>query len=72
MDLLCAEAEAPHLLEDLIGGLRPFEGLALLIVDLDVVEDRLAKLRDAGMRAALEGLLGQQAEEPLDQVQPSE
>lgn len=70
MHLLGAETEAPHLVEDLVGGLGPLEGLALVVVDLDVSEDRFAQLREARVRAALERLVGEYAEEALDEVQP--
>ena len=70
MYLLCAKAEAPHFVENLIGGLRPPKRLALLVVRVDVAEDRLPQLRDARVRAALEGFLGEQPKESLHQIQP--
>ena len=60
-----------HAREDLIGGLGPPKGLAVLVVRLDVREDRVAKLRDARMGSALERLLCQQAKESLDEIQPA-
>jgi hypothetical protein len=39
VDFQRAEAEATHLREDLVGRLGPREGLALVVVDRDVVED---------------------------------
>src|SRR6267154_4031416 len=70
MYLLRAEAEASHFVENLIGGLRPPKRLAVLVVRVDVAEDRLPQLRDARVRAALEGLLGEQPKESLHQIQP--
>ena len=70
MHLLSAKTKAPHLVEDLVGGLRPSEGLALLVVCLDVREDGLAQLRHARVRSPLQGLLGEQSEEALHEVQP--
>src|ERR1700691_3178790 len=70
MYLLCAEAEAPHFVENLIGGLGPPKRLAVLIVRVDVTEDRVPQLRDAGVGASLEGFLGEQPKESLHQIQP--
>jgi len=53
MYLLGAEAESPHFAENLIGGLRPPKRLAVLVVRVDVAEDRLPQLRDARVRASL-------------------
>src|SRR3954466_2556255 len=70
MYLLGAEAESPHFAENLIGGLRPPKRLAVLVVRVDVAEDRLPQLRDARVRASFEGLLGEQPKESLHQIQP--
>ena len=53
-----------------ISGLRPLERLGLLVVGGHAGEDRIAELGDARVRAALERLLGQETEEPLDEVHP--
>ena len=52
--LLDAEAKASHLLENLVGGLDPFERDAALIVGVDVRQDGRPQLRDAGVRSALQ------------------
>src|SRR5713226_6302791 len=70
MYLLCAEAEAPHFVENLIGGLRPPKRLAVLVVRVDVAEDRLPQLRDARVRASFEGFFGEQPKEALHQIEP--
>ena len=49
--------------EDLIGGLRPLERLAVLVVRGDLREDRLSQLGNARVGAALQRLLGQHAKE---------
>lgn len=69
MHLLRADAEPPHLLEDLVGGLRPLKRLPLFVVGVDVLENRVAELRHT-RRAPLQGVRRQQAEEAFDQVQP--
>lgn len=53
MDLLGAEAEAPHLCEDFVGRLGPLEGPAVLVMRFDVPKDGGAELRDAGVGATL-------------------
>ena len=68
MYLLRAEAKAPHLVEDLVGGLGPSKGLVALVMRVDVREDGLAELRDARVGSALEGLLRQQPKESFHQV----
>lgn len=68
MGLRCADAEASHLLENLIGGLRPLEWFSAFVVGFDVVSDRLAKLWDAGVRSALKRVLGQEPKEALHLV----
>ena len=70
MHLLSAKTEPPHLVEDLVGGLGPFERLALLIVRVDVREDGRAQFRDARVGSAPQSLLGEQAKEALHEVQP--
>src|SRR5215213_11026461 len=70
MHLLSAKAKPPHLIEDFVRGLGPLEGLAVLVVRIDVRKDGLAELRDARVRSALERLLGEQPKESLDEVQP--
>ena len=47
MDLLHAESESSHLVEDLVGGSYPPKGDAAFIVCLDVSEDRVPELGDA-------------------------
>ena len=70
MDLLDAQTEPPHLVEDLIGGFYPGEGLPALVVRVDVGQDGVPQLGDAGVGSALERFLGEQPEEALDQVEP--
>ena len=70
MDLLHAESEAAHFVENLVGGLDPLERRAALVVRVDVGEDGRAQLGDAGVRSALERFLREQPKEPLDQIQP--
>ena len=70
MEHLGAQAEAAHLVEDLVGGLGPPERLAVLVVGLDVGVDGLAELGNAGVGATLERLLGEQSKEALHKVQP--
>jgi len=41
-----ALAELAHLVQDLVGGLGPLEGLAILVVGLDVVPDGGSELWD--------------------------
>jgi hypothetical protein len=55
--LLRPEAEASHLVQDLVGGLGPCERLALVVVRLDVREDRRSQFA-ARVRAAAQGFLG--------------
>jgi hypothetical protein len=52
--LLRAETETSHLVEDLVGGLGPLEGLPLLVVGVHVGGDGSAKLRDTGVRSPSE------------------
>lgn len=68
--LLRAETESAHLSEDLVSGLGPLEGLSLLIVGVDVGGDRSTKLRNTGVRSSPKGLLGEQAEEALNEIEP--
>ena len=70
MDLLRAQSEASHFLEDCVGSLGPLERLADLVVRVDVLDDRGAELRNAGVGATLERLFGQQAKEALHEIQP--
>jgi hypothetical protein len=55
--LLRAETKSAHLVQDLVGGVSPLEGLAFCVVRFDVGEDGRPKLGDARVRAALERLL---------------
>ena len=70
MHLLSAKTKSSDLVEDLVGGLRPREGLALRVVCLDVCEDGFAQLRHAGMRSPSQGLFGEHSEEPLHEIEP--
>ena len=70
MRFLRADAEAAHLLENLVSCFGPLERFASFVVSVDVVADRLAKLRNARVRAALKRVSAQQPEETLDEVQP--
>ena len=45
MHLLSAKAKSSDLVEDLVGGFRPREGLALRVVCLDVCEELLREAR---------------------------
>ena len=69
MHLLGAETEPAHLIEDLIGSLGPSKGPVVLVVGIDIREDRRPELRDAGVRSAPECLLGEESEESLDHIQ---
>jgi hypothetical protein len=57
--------------EDLVGGLGPDEGVAALVPALDEGADRGDEFLDAVKGSAADCLLGDDAEEDLDQVQPS-
>jgi len=70
MHLLSPQTKAPHLVEDLVGGLRPREWPALVVVRGDVGEDRFSQGGHAGMRSAPQGFLGEHPEEPFDEVEP--
>ena len=70
MHLLSAKTESSDLVENLVGGLRPREGLALRVVCRDVREDGLAQLGHAGMRSPAQCLLGEHAEESLHEIEP--
>src|SRR3954469_14990166 len=70
MDLLHAKAEASHAVEDLSRGLDPFERGVPLVVRVDIRQDGRAQLRNARVRSAFQGLLGEQAEEALHEVEP--
>jgi hypothetical protein len=59
-----------NLLQDICGFGRPDEGFGLAVVLLDVLEDAVLKLLDAGEDAALELVFGQVAEEAIDHVEP--
>jgi hypothetical protein len=63
MHLLHAKSESPHAVEDLVGGLDPFERSAAVVVRLDVGLDGRAQLRNARVRSALESLLREEPEE---------
>lgn len=43
MDLLSAEPEWSHVVEDYVSGFGPLEGLAVLVVRVDVLENRGAE-----------------------------
>jgi hypothetical protein len=55
---------------DLVGGLGPDEGVAALVPALDEGADRGDEFFDAVKGCAADCLLGDDAEEDLDQVQP--
>ena len=58
---VASEAIASHLVQDLVGGLGPCGRLALVVVRLDVREDRRSQLPHARVRATAQGFLGEQA-----------
>src|SRR5215216_7788996 len=70
MDLLYAKAESSHAVEDLIRGLDPSEGRVAVVVRVDVREDGRSELHNARVRSAVQGLLGEQPEEALHEVEP--
>ena len=60
----------PYLPENLFSRLRPHQGPGILVVGLDVVLETPLQILYGMEDAAAELLLGQRAEESLDQVQP--
>src|SRR5258708_11729893 len=70
MRLLRPLAEALHLGENLVGGLGPLERLAELVVHLYVLTDRVAQLRQRGVRPALKRLLCEKPKEAFDEIEP--
>ena len=61
---------AVHRIDDLVRGLGPAEWLGLLVVDFQVVSDRLLHGDDRAMASPPQLVLRQAGEEPLDQVDP--
>jgi hypothetical protein len=51
-----ADSKSPHFLEDFVGSLGPLKRLPVLVVHGDVLEDRLPKLGNAGVRSTPERL----------------
>ena len=70
MDGEGAFSESADRIEDIVRALCPDEGTCFLVVDFDIVHDGSSELRDAGVRPSTEGLLGQQREESLHEVEP--
>ena len=68
MKLLETESEAPHVVEDLVRGLDPFERSVAVVMHVDVGEDDRTQLRKARVRSAFERLLGEEPEEAFHQV----
>ena len=56
--------------EDLVGGLGPDEGMAAFVPAVDEGADRGDEVLDRGEGSASDGLVGDDAEEDLDQVEP--
>ena len=56
--------------EDLIRGFGPHEGLRILVVEGEVVANRLLELTRTAMRAATDLLLRERREPPLDEIEP--
>src|SRR3954471_23135069 len=56
--------------EDVVGGLGPGEGLAAVVPAVDESADGGGEVFDAAVAAAADGLAGDDAEEDLDHVQP--
>jgi hypothetical protein len=63
-------AKSRELGEDRIGGGGPFEWLAILVVVGHEMVDAFYQLLDRGEGAAPEYLVGNQAEEALDLIEP--
>src|SRR3972149_5742722 len=70
VDLEGTLAEALDSVENLVGSLAPHEWLALLVVRLDVLQDGTPQLWNAGVGAAFECVLRQEAEETLHKIEP--
>ena len=66
MDQWDAQTELPHLVKEPIGGCNPGEGLPALVVCVDVGQDGVPQLGNAGVGSELERFLGEQLEEALD------
>src|SRR5262249_48933083 len=64
--------EASHAIEDLVGRLRPHEGLGVAVCDVDVLTDGGLELASAAMDTPAELLLRQRREPALDEVGPRE
>ena len=56
--------------QDLVGSLRPHEGLGIFVVPAQVGHDRVLKSESAAVSATLDLLLAEQGEPALDQVEP--
>ncbi len=54
----------------MIGGLRPYEGLGVIVGDVDVAEDGLLEVACATEDTASELFFGEGGEPPLDEVEP--
>ena len=58
------------MVEDVVGGFDPAEGVAAVVPAVDEAADHGDEVFDAGEAAAVDGLAGDDAEENFDYVQP--
>jgi hypothetical protein len=60
--------EASHAVEDLVGCLRPQEGLGVPIRDLDVLPDGRLEFAGAAMHVPAQLLVGKRGERAFDEI----
>src|ERR1700737_1617738 len=65
-----ARCEARDGFENLVGGLRPLEGLRGFVMGVEVFVDCFTELESAFVRPATKCVLRQETQEALDEVQP--
>jgi len=70
IDCFEGDASALDLLDDLVSGGGPDEGLGVVVVDLDELVDGLDEFVDRGEAASPDGFVGDLAEPAFDEVQP--
>ena len=70
MSLDGSGAEARHLLQDRISGLGPLEGRGVLVVGVEELMDGFLQGLHGAVSTALDLTLSEQAEPPLDLIQP--